>query len=495
MAAPSAAEWQLPSVALYHVNDITWQDGHAPEPGTWRAQDAAGQAWTPADSSWRTEPAQTWTRCTAYVMRALPGSGKSSLAERLIRHWHTEVPGAPECEFTPGPAAKLTCTADGTPYSAWLSADFYFERDGAYVYDASQISNAHGAVDQELRTGAATVCAVLVLDNTATQAREWVSRASDLHSTGFDVQVVSFVCPNEAVAAACGARNGHGVPADKVLVMWRRWEQEVAAFKVHYVRPAGIDLDLFSRQWSMGQARARLSKAMPRYMGGLRLPRAGPLATTRYVGLFLAPGEHQLLTSVANPAHVWSGGDLFAHHVTCVFQPSDEQAAAWPDGLALPVLVTHVVHSDAVSTCVVQLPSAAQLPVLIAARGWTGEGVHHVVQQLWPSSNAWGTSEQVPPAARGKSVLEGARQALVAASATLGEKGSTPHITLSACKGTGAVESNRLLARLPDGWQGGGEFEDSVPTCEWRPTPTIVRVHKLPEPLVLWTLTGRAGKA
>lgn len=122
---------------------------------------------------------------TLYIVRGLPGSGKSTFATKLardkgIRHYE---------------------------------ADQYFESDGVYKFDPRKLGAAHqwcwSVTNAELSKDNS-----VVVSNTFTQEWELVNYIDTALDAGAKVEVIQ--CTGEW-------ENIHGVPADKLAIMKSRF--------------------------------------------------------------------------------------------------------------------------------------------------------------------------------------------------------------------------------------------------------------------------------
>ena len=130
---------------------------------------------------WKLTRADSARDAKLVLIRGLPGSGKSTMARAMA--------------------------ADGFVH---LEADMFFTVDGVYTYDAARIREAHHwcqkKTRQELSAGQR-----VVVSNTFTQLHEM----EPYQDMGTEVCVME--------ASGCWP-NTHGVPAEKVEMMKRRWQ-------------------------------------------------------------------------------------------------------------------------------------------------------------------------------------------------------------------------------------------------------------------------------
>jgi signal recognition particle GTPase len=113
------------------------------------------------------------------LIRGLPGSGKTTMAKKMVDHKHFE-------------------------------ADIFLEIDGVYVYDASKVKAAHDLC-------LASAKAALIMGQNVVVSNTFISlwelqRYIDL---GFDFRIIE---------ANGNWQNDHGVSQDKIEMMKLRWE-------------------------------------------------------------------------------------------------------------------------------------------------------------------------------------------------------------------------------------------------------------------------------
>ena len=124
-----------------------------------------------------------------YIVRGLPGSGKSTFAKTLVK--------------------KDYCHKE---------ADMFFvDRDGNYNFNPSQIKDAHKWCQDEIEFVMKYDHSPLVVSNTFTQ--EWEMKPYFELAEKYGYKVFSIVVENRH-----GGTNVHGVPADKLEQMKERFE-------------------------------------------------------------------------------------------------------------------------------------------------------------------------------------------------------------------------------------------------------------------------------
>lgn len=123
-----------------------------------------------------------------YIVRGLPGSGKSLGAN------------------------QLSCTH-------MVSADFYFMRGMEYKFDPTKIGEAHAqckrnfiyAITENMESAFGSI----VVDNTNTTVLEMAPYVEIAMAFGYDVKIVEFQCSVETSMK----RNTHGVPESAIRYM------------------------------------------------------------------------------------------------------------------------------------------------------------------------------------------------------------------------------------------------------------------------------------
>ena len=124
-----------------------------------------------------------------YIVRGVPGSGKSTFAKRL---------------------------ASGSGPSHY-EADMYFMENGVYKFDASRIKNAHAWCQDMVYMDMLKDVPVIVVSNTFTQ--EWEMEVYFELAKNYGYTTFSIIVENRH-----GGVNEHGVPEDKLQAMKDRFQ-------------------------------------------------------------------------------------------------------------------------------------------------------------------------------------------------------------------------------------------------------------------------------
>jgi predicted kinase len=134
---------------------------------------------------------------TAYILRGLPGSGKSHLAKIL-------QPDASHVHNT----------------------DKYFVNfEGVYAFEATKLGRNHELNKAAFKKDCENKVEVVVLDNTNTQQWEYADYALTAIEHGYTIQYITVGFPKtKAEVAKCFARQSHAVPLASLQKMSDRFE-------------------------------------------------------------------------------------------------------------------------------------------------------------------------------------------------------------------------------------------------------------------------------
>jgi predicted kinase len=133
---------------------------------------------------------------TVFILRGIPGAGKSRLTKKLLKNRKDSV----------------VVSAD----------DYFMGADGKYRFIPSELGNAHHCclfsfiewVERRKRT--------VIVDNTNTTVAEVAPYAALALAHDYKVQIITI----KANAREAARRNVHGVPVETVLRMAKRLKEE-----------------------------------------------------------------------------------------------------------------------------------------------------------------------------------------------------------------------------------------------------------------------------
>jgi len=137
------------------------------------------------------------------IMIGVPGSGKSFEAKQL----------AQECEWSDGMIAVI------------CSADHYFERYGAYQFDASKLSLAHTFCQGKCLGALEAQADLVIIDNTNVQKRDRAPYIAMAKKYGYEVEERIVGEVDEESLTLYAGRNQHGVGIDIIRRFASRLER------------------------------------------------------------------------------------------------------------------------------------------------------------------------------------------------------------------------------------------------------------------------------
>lgn len=151
----------------------------------------------------------------AYVMRGIPGSGKSTTAHSIASLNGTLT----EMEAVDGVIYYLK---DGEIFSAVHSTDtFFYDEEGKYNFVAWKLGQFHSLNFKKFKQSISDNIPIVVCDNTNTTRKEYIKYVEAARRSGYVTSLVSLPHPPIQVAVE---RNTHGVPEEAIIKMIKRWE-------------------------------------------------------------------------------------------------------------------------------------------------------------------------------------------------------------------------------------------------------------------------------
>jgi len=136
-----------------------------------------------------------------YIMRGLPGSGKSTMAKNMA-----------------GATGRV------------VSADDFFMVDGEYRFDVAKLGEAHGqCMRRAIEHVQRDVEAPLVVDNTNISNVEIAPYVLLAQAYGWFPQILTLHSESAYIVSVCAKRNSHGVPIERVTAMFEQLLLELPA--------------------------------------------------------------------------------------------------------------------------------------------------------------------------------------------------------------------------------------------------------------------------
>ncbi|XP_006879698.1 PREDICTED: NEDD4-binding protein 2-like 1 [Elephantulus edwardii] len=148
-----------------------------------------------------------------YLLRGLPGSGKTTLARQLQR------------EF---PRALIFSTDD-----------FFFQEDGTYEFNPDFLEEAHKWNQKRARKAMRNGISPIIIDNTNLHAWEMKPYAAMALEHNYEVLFREPDTRWKFNVAELARKNVHGVPRDKIQRMKQRYEHGVTFHSVLHAQKPG----------------------------------------------------------------------------------------------------------------------------------------------------------------------------------------------------------------------------------------------------------------
>lgn len=168
------------------------------------------------------------------VLRGLPGSGKSYLAQQLVED-----------------------SVQSDPSSHIVSADDFFIRNGKYYYDRSRISEAHDSSQKLFCKRASSGYSPLIVDNTNTKYWEMACYLQMAIQYSYHIEIMEPTTPWRFNPIKLAQTNKHRVPLDRIQIMKENYE-------------TGVSLkDLAKSLWRLELVQKPLLRLFPPYLPNL----------------------------------------------------------------------------------------------------------------------------------------------------------------------------------------------------------------------------------
>lgn len=133
-----------------------------------------------------------------FIMRGLPGSGKSSIVERISNVYRN---------------------------SAVCSADLFFMCDGVYKWDHSKLSEAHNTCQEKAKAHCENGTPVVIIDNTNIKKWEMNRYLQFASENSYPVVIVEPKTPWKNDPVKLAQFNSHGVTEDLINSKLKSFDQ------------------------------------------------------------------------------------------------------------------------------------------------------------------------------------------------------------------------------------------------------------------------------
>ena len=130
----------------------------------------------------------------AIIIRGIPGFGKSTLAEKLAKEY-------------------VICSAD----------KYFISSKGKYNFNFKKLSEAHKQCKLNFEN-AVNKNKNVIIDNTNISLWEFKKYIEFAFENNYHVKIIEFECNNLDEALKLGVRNKHGVPKEKIIEMYNKWD-------------------------------------------------------------------------------------------------------------------------------------------------------------------------------------------------------------------------------------------------------------------------------
>ena len=137
------------------------------------------------------------SRNTMYILRGLPGSGKSSISKYFCDNFDN-------------------CNV--------CSADDYFCKDGIYSWDHNKIDSAHEFCYNKVKSSLKDKINFIVVDNTNTRLNEFLKYIELAKTFNYEIIVLEIYCKNKEQAILFSKRGSHAISIQDIFKMYDRWE-------------------------------------------------------------------------------------------------------------------------------------------------------------------------------------------------------------------------------------------------------------------------------
>jgi len=141
------------------------------------------------------------------IMRAVPGSGKTTETNRLVDFYTAEGRNVKVC-----------------------STDWYSMVDGEYRFDINKLGFNHTQNKRRFLECVSDGVDVVIVDNTNTTFKEYREYMVSALFHGYDIDILEFT-PTMDMLEMLFKRNVHGVPKETMIAMIKRFQPSEQCFQ------------------------------------------------------------------------------------------------------------------------------------------------------------------------------------------------------------------------------------------------------------------------
>lgn len=161
-------------------------------------------------------------RKTFYVITGLPGSGKTSIAKKLLeRLWSRRING-------------VMCAADDffmveEQVNVGTEDSEKFALQPVYKFDPTKLPLAHSDCFANVLKAFQEEVQIVILHNTGSQLWEYENYLRAARLVDYDIVIAHIPCKSKEQFLEFYGRNTHGIPLAAAAMMWLRWEHHKQA--------------------------------------------------------------------------------------------------------------------------------------------------------------------------------------------------------------------------------------------------------------------------
>ena len=253
------------------------------------------------------------------ILRGLPGSGKSFLAQQCT-------------EYLNDPSQVAVCSADN-----------YFTNKSSYSFEMTQLHSAHLHCFDQYLNAILEHKKLIIIDNTNTQLWEYTFYVYICKLLAIPHTILEVPCLDARMLDMYRSRCVHNVDHAASLSMYQRWQKDKNAV----LAPPTLSHPAL-RKSGEKQSFSILSLCHP----PVDMLEPTEPVVAYYTAVFLTTESQWLLLSTFPPTHP----DVIADHVTLVFEPSLKSLLHTKIGKRVKVKVVSVVDDKNIQAAVVVLP-------------------------------------------------------------------------------------------------------------------------------------------